>query len=105
MISACTTCGEPATLSVRRDPFGKTDECDLYCMAHAPSYAFTACVEQRAPTPVFQHYWRCEHYPSALENFQNDRAPCGLCTEPPTWWSNGENRKPKSWGGHFDIGV
>ena len=57
------------------------------------------------PAQEFQHYWRCEHYPSALENFQNDRAPCGICTEPPTWWSNGANRKPKSWGGHFDIGV
>jgi hypothetical protein len=54
------------------------------------------CEYPRGSGP-FQHYWKCEHFPSALDNFQNDRPQCGICTEPPAWWSNGENLKPKSW--------
>jgi hypothetical protein len=26
--------------------------------------------------PEFQHYWRCEHYPSAIENFFGGRTEC-----------------------------
>jgi hypothetical protein len=43
------------------------------------------------------------HFPIALQNYRNRIPPCGFCTKPPTWWSNGENRKPKSWGGTEKI--
>lgn len=33
----CATCGEPATLSVRVDPFGKSDVMRSFCAKHAPA--------------------------------------------------------------------
>jgi hypothetical protein len=48
----------------------------------------------------FQRYWRCAHYPSALENFQSTRQTCewDCHTQKLEWWHGGEHPMPKSWG-------
>lgn len=46
---------------------------------------------------VWPQVWCCEHHPSFIENLTKNTHPCGICTEPPTWYSFGRNRKPKSW--------
>jgi len=47
----------------------------------------------------FQHFWRCAHYPSALQNFQDNRTECEWeCTcVPLKWYHNGTHPQPKSW--------
>jgi hypothetical protein len=45
----------------------------------------------------FQHYWRCEHYPSAIENFFGKRAVCEWCchTQELRWHDNGIYPTPR----------
>jgi hypothetical protein len=60
--------------------------------AHESREAMAADILNRA---FFQDFWCCEHHPSCFDNFQNRRThKCGLCTEPPTWYSHGRMRKP-----------
>jgi hypothetical protein len=52
---------------------------------------------------LFQYYWRCAHYPSALTNFFERRPRCEwMChTQELRWYHGGEHPKPKSWGGEL----
>ena len=49
----------------------------------------------------FQHYWRCKHHPSAIDNFFHSRTMCewSCHAEELRWYHNGEHPLPKSWGG------
>lgn len=40
-----------------------------------------------------QHYWRCEHYPSAIENFF-ERHDCHCRDSKLEPWHNGTHREP-----------
>lgn len=52
-------------------------------------------------TDIFQYYWRCEHHPSAIENFFTNRETCEFeCHKQPLrWHDSGFHQPPKSWGG------
>jgi len=47
----------------------------------------------------FQHFWRCAHHPSALQNFQDERTECmwECHTQELKSWHNGSHPMPKSW--------
>lgn len=47
----------------------------------------------------FQHYWRCAHHPSAIDNFFEKRATCEWqCHETPLRsHDSGIHQPPKSW--------
>jgi hypothetical protein len=52
---------------------------------------------------MFQHYWRCAHHPSAIQNFFEQRNSCEWCCEESRllWHHGGEHPQPRSWGGPF----
>jgi hypothetical protein len=61
------------------------------------------CSDFRRTEPApssFQSFWRCAHYPSAINNFFAGRTSCGwLChTQELQWHHGGEHPMPKSWG-------
>lgn len=45
-------CGEPATISKLRDPFGKSDALDHYCAAHTPPNLPNGCQGMLTLCPV-----------------------------------------------------
>ena len=51
------------------------------------------------PPPSFQHYWKCAHHTSALENFQANRTECiwECHTQKLESWHSGFHPMPKSW--------
>ena len=55
---------------------------------------------------TFQYFWRCEHHPSAMENFFERRTTCelvGCHTQELKWYHFGFHPKP-SWA-RVRIGV
>lgn len=50
----------------------------------------------------FQHYWRCAHHPSCIENFFESRQRCEWDCHTTALHStdSGYHRPPLSWGGH-----
>jgi hypothetical protein len=52
------------------------------------------------PYALFQHYWRCAHHPSAIENFFDHRTTCewGCHEQTLLWHHSGFHPAPKSWG-------
>ena len=72
------------------------------CYLHGATQGPYPCRTQRMePTPPeYQHYWRCEHHPSALENFFRKRHTCEwMChAEELRWHHHGNHPPPKSWG-------
>ncbi len=58
------------------------------------------------PPPPFQYFWRCAHYPSALDNFQANRTTCEWeChTQELKWYNHGFHPVPNSWPAvHDDV--
>jgi hypothetical protein len=53
----------------------------------------------------FQNFWRCEHRPSALENFFNSTTVCEWCchTQELRWHDSGRHPMPKIWSGALDA--
>jgi hypothetical protein len=49
------------------------------------------CFDKLAPTHEVQQYWRCEHHPSALQNYQEELEVCayGCHLNELRWWENG----------------
>jgi hypothetical protein len=51
----------------------------------------------------YQHYWRCAHHTSAIQNFFEQRNSCEWCchTQELQWYHGGEHPLPKSWSGRL----
>lgn len=52
------------------------------------------------PTQQVQHFWRCAHHPSAIDNHFDKLLGCewDCQTQSLRWHHNGEHPMPKSWG-------
>jgi hypothetical protein len=72
------------------------------CLRHNAPYDECECLKRA----TFQNYWRCEHHPSAIQNFFERRPGCEWdCHEQPLQWHHGGvHPTPKSWG-RVRIGV
>lgn len=75
-------------------------ENDMRCQLHRGHDGDHVFELQTSPT--VQHYWRCAHHPSAIENFFAKPQLLGCewdCqTQSLRWYHNGEHPMPKSWG-------
>ena len=73
-----------------------------FCRIHGTSLGPCPKCEdfRRVPRLEFQHYWRCAHYPSAIDNFFDGRTACEwMChTTPLHSYDSGFHQPPKSWG-------
>jgi hypothetical protein len=56
----------------------------------------------RSPPALHQHYWRCAHHPSAIDNFFERRTLCVFeChAQLLEWHHNGMHPAPASWSNH-----
>ena len=73
-----------------------------FCRIHGTSLGPCPKCEdfRRVPRLEFQHYWRCAHYPSAIDNFFDGRTACewGCHAQALRSHHSGVHPMPRSWG-------
>lgn len=86
--------------SCRFMDFSRDLRCELV-LGHKGPHSFELSKNTQDGEQTFQHYWACEHYPSAIENFFRPRHECEWeCHKQELeWHHSGKHPMPKSWGG------